>query len=92
MTRNRVGDAMISVMSRDGFNSVCMLDGAMNDVALSVEPPLELWRGMNPHPLNRAKVAASYLARDDRFTVAHMHAHDSIGRPRRLRLFMLRKG
>jgi hypothetical protein len=85
--QNRVGDAMVARMKGEGWFSICVMDGAMNDVAHDLDLPL--WRGMNPHPLNRAQVAASYLARDSRFETKHIHAHDSLGRARVLRLFVL---
>jgi hypothetical protein len=87
MARNRVGDAALRYMAQDGTWNVCVLDGAMNDLTWDLEPPLTLWKGMNPHPLNRARVAASYLARDDRFEVGRIRAHDSNGHERVLRLF-----
>ena len=88
--RNRVGTAMLAYMGREKCWSICVLDGAMNDITFDLDPPLKLWRGMNPHPLNRARVAASYLARDDRFEIRHLRAHDSRGRDRLLRLFKAR--
>lgn len=93
MSRNRVGDAVAAYMCREGegFFSLCVMDGAMNDAVCDLDPPLKLWKGMNPHPLNRAQVAASWLARDDRFEVKHFHAHDSLGRERVLRLFSLKE-
>lgn len=85
--RNRVGDAMLAYMAREKCWSICVLDGAMNDVVCDLDPPLPLWKGMNPHPLNRAQVGASYLARDNRFEILKIHAHDSRNRSRVLRLF-----
>ncbi|UTC28081.1 hypothetical protein GURKE_00490 [Brevundimonas phage vB_BpoS-Gurke] len=93
MKTNRVGDAMIALMVEQGGGvcwSVCVMDGWMND-AFFVEPPINLWKGMNPHPLNRAQVAASYLARDARFQISRMHGHDSNGRARILRLYTLKE-
>lgn len=93
MKTNRVGDAMIARMVADGGYCwrVCVMDGMMNDVFLDVEPPLNLWKGMNPHPLNRAQVAASWLGRDERFTISRMHGCDSNGRSRILRLYTLKE-
>lgn len=88
MKTNRVGDAMIALMVKDGGGvvwSVCCMDGWMNE-AFFVEPPIALWKGMGPHPLNRAQVAASYLGRDERFRISRMHGCDSHGRSRILRL------
>jgi len=93
MGRNRVGDAVIAKLSQEGQGiswSLCVLDGWMNDAACDLDPPLKLWRGMSPHPLNRAQVAASFLARDDRFEMKRIRACDSLGRSRLLRLFKVR--
>lgn len=87
MGRNRVGDAMLAYMNREGCWNICVLDGAMNDITFELDPPLKLWKNMNPHPMNRARVAASYLARDDRFEFRPVLAHDTMNRERRLRLF-----
>ena len=87
MGQNRIGDAMLRRMAEDGSWMICVMDGAMNEVTFDVEPPIKLWRGMNPHPLNRARVAASYLARDERFEVSYLRATDSLCRERILRLF-----
>lgn len=87
MGRNRVGDAMLAYMNGEQCWSICVLDGAMNEITFDLHPPLKLWKGMNPHPMNRAQVAASYLARDDRFEIGRIHAHDTRGRERVLRLY-----
>lgn len=87
MARNRVGDAMLAYMNDYGCWAICVLDGAMNEIALELDPPLKLWKGMNPHPMNRAQVAASYLARDDRFEIVHIRGHDTRNRERLLRLY-----
>lgn len=90
---NAVGDAMIARMISDGGYcwSVCVMDGMMNDVYFDVEPPLKLWKGMGPHPLNRATVAASYLGRDGRFDIKRFRGCDSNGRDRILRLYVLKE-
>lgn len=92
MSRNRVGDTFVAYMNREGegYFGLCVLDGAMNDAVRDLDPPLKLWKNMNPHPLNRAQVAASWLARDGRFEISHIRAHDTLGRSRRLRLFTLK--
>lgn len=87
MSRNRVGTAMLAYMNQEQCWSICVMDGAMNEITFDLDPPLALWKGMNPHPMNRAQVAASYLARDDRFEIGRFHAHDTRGRERLLRLF-----
>lgn len=87
--RNRVGDAMLAYMAREGFWSVCVFDGCMTDIACDLD--LKLWKGMNPHPMNRSQVAASYLARDDRFEIKHIRAHDTRSRSRLLRLYVAKE-
>lgn len=92
MGRNRVGDAMVAHMNAHGtgYFSLCVMDGGMNDAVAELDPPLKLWKGMNPHPFNRAQVAASYLSRDDRFTVSRFHGCDGRGHARILRLYTLK--
>lgn len=93
MRTNRVGDAMIKLMADDGGISwsICVLDGWMNDVFFQVDPPIPLWKGMSPHPLNRAQVAAAWIARDERFEISRFHAHDSRGHARILRLYTVKE-
>ena len=68
-----------------------MMDGLMNDIFFDIEPPITLWKNMNPHPLNRAQVVCSWIARDVRFEIRLLRAHDSRGRARNLRLFRLKE-
>lgn len=94
MRTTRVGDAMIRIMQREGGGvcwSVCCMDGWMNQAFCETEPEPKLWKGMNPHPLNRAQVAASYLGRDDRFDIKRIRGCDSAGRERILRLYVLKE-
>lgn len=65
MGTNRVGDLMLEALREDGTHSVCTYDGTMASVGRDADLPL--WKGMSPHPLNYARLAASYLRRDDRF-------------------------
>lgn len=91
--RNRAGDALIAWMRKNGYGcwSACVLDGMMGDIYFDIEPPLPLWKGMNPHPINRAQVVASYIARDTRFEISRFHANDTAGRARVLRLYTLKE-
>lgn len=84
---------MVAYMNRhgDGYWGLCVLDGAMNDVYFEIDPELPLWRNMNPHPLNRARVVASWLDRDERFRTHLFRGHDSMGRDRLLRLYTLKE-
>lgn len=94
MKTNHVGDAMIALMVKYGGGvcwSVCCMDGWMNDAFLDAKPEPKLWKGMNPHPLNRALVAASWLGRDERFAISRMRGHDSNGRSRILRRYTLKE-
>ncbi|UTC28713.1 hypothetical protein MARCHEWKA_02000 [Brevundimonas phage vB_BpoS-Marchewka] len=94
MKTNPVGDAMIALMRREGGGviwSVCVMDGWMNSAFCDAVPEPKLWKGMSPHPLNRAQVAASWLGRDERFEIGRLHACDSLGRNRVLRLYSLKE-
>jgi hypothetical protein len=46
---------------------------------------------MNPHPLNRRDNVLAGLERDERFEKHYYRGHDSRGRTRTLRRFMLRE-
>ena len=72
MGKNRVGDAMLQALEQAGYYSVCTYDGIMATVGRELDLPL--WKGMNPHPLNYARLAASYLRRDDRFVSGTINA------------------
>ena len=94
MKTNPVGDAMIAILVREGGGymwSACVMDGWMNSAFCEAVPEPKLWKGMNPHPLNRAQVAASWLGRDERFAISRIHSNDSNGRSRILRLYTLKE-
>lgn len=88
MRTNRVGDEMIRQLRLAGCFSVTTLDGLMGDVGYDLD--LKLHKGMGEHPMNRCKVAASWLERDDRFEKNLIKAHDSLGRSRTIRSFRLK--
>lgn len=87
--RNRVGDLMISHMRQEGVFSACTHDGIVSDVGNGAG--LRLWKGMNPHPLSYARVAMSYLRRDERFDKGLIRACDIRGRETRLQSVFLKE-